>query len=245
MKTIDINCDLGEGVGSDAAIMPYISSANVACGYHAGNDRLMEEAIVLALKHGVAIGAHPGYPDKENFGRVAQDLPASEIYKLVSDQILLFQTKVKKAGSALHHVKAHGALYNQAAENSEIANAIARAINDIDSQMIWIGLANSEMERAAQKTGLKFAAEAFADRAYAADGLLLSRNKEGAVIHDVDVCKERVMMLANGKVKDVNGNILNLRADTICVHGDNQNALEMVKAIHQHLKENHIQIATL
>ncbi len=243
MKKIDINCDLGEGIGNDEAIMPYISSANIACGYHAGNDTIMDKTIQLAIKHNVAIGAHPGYDDKENFGRTDLNSTYSEVVKLVTDQINILHHKVQKVDTKLFHVKPHGALYNQASKDINIAKAIAEAISSIDKNLIYVGLANSVMHAAAKCFNLKFKAEAFADRAYNNAGFLVPRKEYGAVIHDGNICKERALRIAQHKtIQTIEQQEIIINAQTICIHGDNPKAVEVSRIIYQHLVQNNIKI---
>ncbi len=243
MINIDINCDLGEGTGNDESVMPFISSANIACGYHAGNNQTMDDTIKLAIEYGVSIGAHPGYKDKDNFGRKNMNLSPKEIKTLVKEQILILKEKVEKAGKRLNHVKPHGALYNQASKNIEIAKAITAAIAETDKQLIFIGLSNSFMQKAAELINLKFWAEAFADRAYTNDGFLAPRNIEGAVVEDAELCKIRALkMVTKNKVTSVNGNEVEIKADTICIHGDNEHAIELAQSIYEYLKRNNISI---
>ena len=243
MINIDINCDLGEGTGNDESVMPFISSANIACGYHAGDNQTMDDTIKLAIEYGVSIGSHPGYKDKDNFGRTNMNLSYQEIKILVKEQIIILEEKAKNADIRLNHVKPHGALYNQASKDINIASAIAEAITEVDRNLIYVGLANSVMQKAAKIKGLRFWAEAFADRAYTNDGFLAPRNIEGAVIEDAELCKKRVLkMVTNNKVTSVNGNEVEIKADTICIHGDNEHAIELAQSIYEYLKRNNISI---
>ncbi len=243
MKYIDINCDLGEGIGNDEAIMPFISSANIACGFHAGDNETMDYTIGLALKNKIAIGAHPGYADKNNFGRTNINLSHPEIRDLVSEQISIVYHKTNIAGTKLRHVKPHGALYNQAAVDIDIAKAIAESITSIDKDLIYVGLANSVMQEAAQKYKLRFRAEAFADRAYTNSGLLVPRKENNAVIYDTKICKERVLRIAQGKsIISLDKKEIIINAQTICIHGDNPQAIEVSKMIYEYLVQNNIKI---
>lgn len=240
---IDINSDLGEGIGNDEAIMQFISSTNIACGYHAGDDKSMNRTIKLALQNKVAIGAHPGYDDKENFGRVNMDLSPEKVRALVSDQINGLKHKVELEGGKLHHVKPHGALYNQAANDIQLSRAIATAIYEIDPTLIFVGLANSLMIEAANEMHLTSASEVFADRAYTNEGFLLPRNRDGAVIHDPEICKKRVLkMIKHSVVNSIDGIEIPIQADSVCIHGDNPQALELAKSIHNYLLDNGVQI---
>jgi len=240
---VDMNCDLGEGIGNDAAVMPYISSANIACGYHAGDEQTMRQTIRLAKSYGVAIGAHPGYDDKANFGRTSMNLPEAEVEGLVRIQIERLMRLAAEEGCRVGHVKPHGALYNQAATNPELANAIAHAIAKADRRLRFVGLANSAMEDAAKAQGLTFVAEVFADRAYTDAGLLVSRQEPGAVIHDAEVCARRVtQMVTTNQVESISGKLVPIKADSICVHGDNPEAVLLVQTIHEALSKQHIAI---
>jgi len=246
MMKIDINSDLGEGAGNDEAVMEYISSANIACGYHAGDADSMYKTIQLALKNNVAIGAHPGYDDKENFGRTAMDLSPSEVKRIVKDQLETIKTIAERLGAKIEHIKAHGALYNQAASNQTQALAIAEAVYEMDPKLIFVGLANSLMIDVAKGVGLRTASEVFADRAYTNEGFLVPRGMEGAVIHDADICKKRVLkMLRDSVVESIDGVEIAIQADTVCIHGDNPQALELAKAIHDYLLDNGVEIRSM
>ncbi len=240
---IDLNCDMGEGYDSDARIMPFISSANIACGYHAGDENTMIRTISLARKQGVVIGAHPSYPDRENFGRKQMSLSADEVYQLVTDQLRILHDIASDMGMPLHHVKPHGALYNTAASDSAIATAIAHAVADFDARMILYGLANSASGPAAQKLGLKFWNEAFADRTYTDEGLLTPRSETGALIENDEAAIAQVwQMLEAGTVLSTNGNAVILEPDTICIHGDGAHAVAFAQKIHASLQEKGILI---
>jgi len=211
-----INCDLGEGIGNDAELMPYIDEANIACGFHAGDALTMQATVNLCLQYGVKIGAHPSYLDRENFGRSEIQLSADEIYELVQKQIETLNQIVKTAGGTLHHVKPHGALYNTSAKNLEVAMAIARAVKDIDPGLILFGLKNSVSIKAAKEIGLEASEEAFADRKYESDGSLTPRNQPSACFT---------------KVQEVLDQVKKIKADTWCIHGDGPHALEFAKAL--------------
>ncbi len=234
---IDINCDMGESygdniVGNDEAVMPFITSANIACGFHGGDPLTIEKTIRLALKHGVSIGAHPGYNDLKNFGRQPMNLTPDELRASVLYQVGALKSMTETLGGKLRHVKPHGAMYNSAASDFEMAMVIAKAVRDIDSSLILVGLSQSELINAAKKVGLAYASEVFADRAYNDDGSLVSRNLPGAVIHDTKVMIDRVIrMVKESVVETVNGKIIPIQADTICVHGDNAKAKEFCAAI--------------
>lgn len=240
---IDLNCDMGEGYESDALIMPFISSANIACGYHAGDENTMIRTISLARKQGVAIGAHPSYPDRENFGRKKMSLSADEVYQLVTDQLRILHDIASDMGMPLHHVKPHGALYNTAASDPAIAMAIAHAVADFDARMILYGLANSASGPAAQKLGLKFWNEAFADRTYTDEGLLTPRSETGALIENDEAAIAQVwQMLEAGTVLSTNEKAVSLEPDTICIHGDGTHAVAFAQKIHASLQEKGILI---
>lgn len=248
---VDINSDLGESfgnynIGNDAELMKYISSANIACGFHAGDPVVIERTIKLALENNVAIGAHPGYPDLQGFGRREMNLSAEEIKSFVFYQVSALKGMTEALGGKLQHVKAHGAMYNQASNNYEKANAIAQAIHLIDPEIIFMGLANSVMIEAANEIGLQTACEVFADRAYTLDGTLVSRSLAGAVIYDSKYCNERVLqMVKYGTVQDIDGNTVVLKADSVCVHGDDKTGIELAKSLKIHLEINGISIQSL
>ena len=246
MPVIDINCDMGEGSGSDEMIMPFISSANIACGYHAGNEAMIRQTIELALKNKVAIGAHPSFFDKENFGRTEIHLSADKIYDLIILQLRVIKQMTADLHTKLHHVKPHGALYNMSAKDPKIANAIANAVKDFDDELVLFGLSGSASIREAKQVELKTASEVFADRTYQDDGSLTPRSQTNALIEDVSISVKQVLqMIKEGTVTSINGNRISITADTICIHGDGKNAVEFVKAIHQNLKQNKIDIKAL
>lgn len=248
MKTIDLNSDLGESygaftVGNDKEVLKYISSANIACGYHAGDHNVMFETVSLAKKYGVQIGVHPGLPDLAGFGRREMILSPREVYNLVIYQIGSLAAVCKVNGTKLAHVKPHGALYNMAAKNPEIAKAIAGAVGDFDPGLVLYALAGSELVKAGEEKGLVVAEEVFADRTYQPDGTLTSRLKENALIHDTQIAIKRVVRMINeGKVAAEDGTDLLIKADTICVHGDSPQALEFVTALRMTLIQENISI---
>lgn len=234
--TIDINCDMGEGMLNDAAIMPYISSANIACGYHAGNESIMRHTIDLCLKHSVAIGAHPGFDDKENFGRKPIQLSAEELYHLVYKQLMIMEALCKEKHTRLHHVKLHGALYNMAAKDKSISKITAQAVKDFDPGLLFYGLSGSVMITEARSLGLKTANEVFADRTYQPDGTLTPRTHPQALFeHATDVVRQVEQIVKERGVTTLTGEIIPLNADTICIHGDGDHALEFAKHIHKFL----------
>jgi len=231
-RKIPINCDLGEGMPDDAAIIPFIDEANIACGFHAGDSLTMRTTIAHCLSHQVKIGAHPSYLDRENFGRTVVKLSPTEIYQLVQKQVHILQKIAAEAGAKLNHVKPHGALYNESAKNETVAHAIAKAVFDLDPTLILFGLSQSHSITQALEMGLKIAHETFADRAYVEDGRLMPRSQIGAVHEDEDLVVQQVLDVRNGFVWDSFGNKIFLPADTICIHGDGPNALAFAKKIH-------------
>ena len=246
--TIDLNCDLGETSvlhhsGQDAQIMPWITSANIACGFHAGDPLTIEKTILLALKHGVSIGAHPGYPDKEGFGRNEMNLLPEELRASILYQVGAMKSMAEALGGRLRHVKPHGALYNSAVIHAGTARIIARAIFEIDPSLILYGLSGSELIRAAEETGLTFASEVFADRAYNDDGTLVSRRLVGAVLTDAQLVIDRALQMASEKkVETVSGRVIPLKADTICIHGDNAQSAEFARKLNEAFNKNGIHL---
>lgn len=230
----DINCDLGEGIGNDELIIPFISSANIACGYHAGDIDTIQQTIEECLKHNVSIGAHPSFLDRENFGRTEMNLQVDDLYDLVTQQLIIFSEVADSFGKTINHVKPHGALYNMPAKDALIANIIAKAVKDFDSNIILYGLCGSHSINEANKIGLKTANEVFADRTYQDDGSLTPRSKHDALITDVNKVVQQVsQMTKNGTVTTVSGKQIPIKAETICIHGDGKHAVEFAKAIHK------------
>lgn len=246
--SVDLNCDLGEGFGSwitgnDEAILPYVSSANIACGFHAGDPSIMMKTIALALKHQVAIGAHPGFADLAGFGRREIHVSPKEVYALMVYQIGAISACASVQGGVLRHVKPHGALYNMAARDAALADAIAHAVYDVDPTLILYGLSGSEFIHAGQKKGLTIYQEVFADRTYQWDGTLTPRNQENAIIADHAQAVEQVIqMVKYGKVTSLQGVDVPIQADTICLHGDNLEAVHFAKEIYQALSDHNIAI---
>jgi UPF0271 protein len=229
----DLNCDMGEGCSNDALLMPFITSANIACGYHAGDTGTIEKTITLCLQHKVHIGAHPSFPDRANFGRTAMKLSPKEIYELIIQQLVIFSSVVEIFDAQIHHIKPHGALYNMAAGDASIAACIARAVKDFDHSLILYGLSGSELIKQAENSGLKTASEVFADRTYRDDGTLQPRSLPNALIEDEATAVTQVLqMLEKGTVTSVSGKEIPIKAETICVHGDGAKAVEFVKALH-------------
>ncbi|HEX8361638.1 MAG TPA: 5-oxoprolinase subunit PxpA [Longimicrobium sp.] len=249
MPTIDLNCDLGESfgayrMGDDAGVLPYVTSANVACGAHAGDPSVMRRTVAAALEHGVAIGAHPGLPDLAGFGRREMRISPQETYDLVLYQVGALAAFATAAGTALRHVKPHGALYNMACADAALAEPIARAVRDLDARLILFGLPGSALQRAAEAAGIPFAREAFADRAYAPDGSLVPRGTPGAVIDDPDVAVRRAITIAaEGRVVTAQGGDLMLAADTLCVHGDRPDAARFAKMLREGLESAGVRVA--
>lgn len=236
-KLIDLNCDMGEGIASDKLIMPFINSANIACGYHAGDEKTMKKTVELALKNNVRIGAHPSYLDRENFGRTDIRLPLQELYDLVTTQIYILDKIVKAAGSSLHHVKPHGALYNMAARAKPRAAVVALAIKDVDDKLVLYGLSGSHSISEAKKIGVKTASEVFADRTYQDNGALTPRSQPNALIEDTDkVIAQVLQMIKQGTVTTVSEKIIPIIAETVCIHGDGEHAVAFAKAIHKAVK---------
>jgi UPF0271 protein len=248
-RTIDLNCDLGESfgawrMGDDDAVMPYISSANVACGYHAGDPDTMRRTVALALRAKVAIGAHVSLPDLAGFGRREMRVSADEAHAMTLYQVGALAAFARAAGARLAHVKPHGALYNMAARDAVLADAIARAVHAFDPGLRLVGLAGSELPRAGERAGLAVAHEAFADRRYEADGSLVPRREADAVIHDVDAAVAQALALALGDAITARGGApLHVRADTICVHGDRADAGTFAHRLHAALLGADIAIA--
>lgn len=228
---IDLNCDLGEGMNNDETIMPHITSANIACGFHAGDEQTMREILRLAKRFGVNVGAHPSWKDRENFGRKEIDVSPEEAEKLVFEQIQILAAIAKEEGVTLTHVKPHGALYNQSAKDVELAGAIARAVKTFSVDLILVGLAGSRSIEAGREIGVRVAAEGFPDRGYNADGSLMSRLLPGALIESPEeVARHAIELVKRG------------RMDTLCLHGDHPNAAENVKMLREVLEKNGIEV---
>ncbi len=241
--TIDLNCDMGEGMPHDAELVPFISSANIACGYHAGDTDTMKRTVELALQHGVAIGAHPGFNDAAHFGRNEMHLSERALYELVGDQLLLLYRIVRDFDMHLHHVKPHGALYNMAAKDLSMSEAIVRAIKMVDPFLIVYGLSGSKLISAAHAAGLKTANEVFADRSYQDDGSLTPRSQPNAMIGSEEESVTQVLqMLQQKTVNSINGKAVAIRAETICIHGDGEKAVPFAKQIRHTLEQNNIEI---
>jgi len=259
---IDLNCDMGEGMSTDAAIFPFISSSNIACGGHAGDADTMRRTVELALKHGVAIGAHPSYPDKANFGRIDildRPLRRVDLPGLLYEQLHRLQSVCREFGTQMQHVKPHGALYNRAAKDAAVSELIVRAVADLDPRLLLFGLSGGETQRIAEEHGLTFISEVFADRTYQPDGSLTPRSEPGALIEDPAKAVAQVLrMVQEGRVETVGrrrsagddtaggesgeGTVA-IRAETICLHGDGSHAVEFAGLIHGALTGKGIRIA--
>ena len=235
---------MGEGIGNDAAIIPYITSANIACGYHAGNEITMRDTIMLAKNAGVAIGAHPSFLDRENFGRTAiKEITPQQVYELITEQLRTLLNIAVQCGTCLHHIKPHGALYNMAAKDGLLAKAVANAVHDFDRQLVLFGLSGSYLIEEAKALGIKTASEVFADRTYQDDGSLTPRTQADALISDENKAIEQVIrMIKKGEVISTSGKTVAIVAETVCVHGDGKNAVAFAKAIHTKLKSEKIAI---
>jgi UPF0271 protein len=234
---VDINCDLGEGTGIDERIMPFITSANIACGYHVGDAVSIQQTIEACKQYHVASGAHPSFYDRENFGRKEMDVTVDEIYELIIQQLIIIHEIAETVDQKINHVKPHGALYNLSANDTGIANAIAKAVKEFDESLILFGLSGSHSIREAKKVGLKTASEVFADRTYQDDGSLTPRSQPNALIEETDKAVTQVLqMIKQGTVTTVSGKIIPIIAETICIHGDGKNAIEFAKAIHDTIR---------
>ena len=251
MYKVDLNSDLGESfgaytIGLDSQVVQYVSSVNVACGYHAGDPLVMDKTVAAAKAAGVAVGAHPGYPDLMGFGRRNMVCTPAEAKAYVQYQMGALLAFCAAHGVALQHVKPHGALYNMAAKDEALAAGIAEGIASVDKSVILLGLAGSKLLSAGQAAGLRVASEVFADRAYQADGSLVPRSKPGAVIHDADEAIARtVRMVKEGKVTAITGEEVAIEAHSICVHGDNPDAVEFVRRIRAKLEAEGVTIAPI
>ncbi|MDR7865217.1 MAG: 5-oxoprolinase subunit PxpA [Sporomusaceae bacterium] len=248
MKRIDLNCDMGESygvytLGFDQDAMPHVTSINVACGFHASDPVNMMKTVKLAKKYGVAVGAHPSFPDLVGFGRRVMAASLEEIKADVTYQIGALWAFCLAEGVKMQHVKVHGALYNVAEKDVTVATAIAEAIKAVDPGLYMLCLANSSMVTGAKNAGVRYVEEAFADRAYTAQGNLVSRKQEGAVIHDVDLVAQRVLsMVKNGSVTAIDGAEVPINAQTICVHGDTPGAVAMIKKIREKLDQDGVTV---
>ena len=247
--TIDLNADLGEGFGrsraaEDEALLDFVSSANIACGFHAGDSTTMRDTVRAAKLRHVTIGAHPSYPDVPGFGRRELGLPPTEIALHVAYQIRALRDVCGSERAKLSYVKPHGALYNRCVRDREAAAAVVAAMRDVEASLTLLGPAGSEMARAAERAGVAFASEAFVDRAYKPDGSLVPRNEEGAVIHDVKSAVQRAVMLVKGQtISADDGSELRISAQSLCVHGDNPDAAAILRSLSARLRESRVVIA--
>ena len=241
---VDLNSDLGEGAGHDDEILDLVSSANIACGFHAGDPASIFASIQAALKRGVSVGAHPSFLDRKNFGRTEMTLPPAEVYSSVAYQIGAFQALTRAAGGRMNHVKPHGALYNMAARDRALADAIANAVFALDPKLILFAPSESELDRAAAAIGLEIAPEIFADRNYLPDGSLVPRSKANAFVHDPAEAADRIIrILREGKVRAVDGTDISVFGTTVCVHGDNPQAVDFVRKLGERLELEGVMIA--
>lgn len=245
---VDLNCDMGESfgpwvMGNDSAVLPLVSSANIACGYHAGDPSIMRITVADAIKNNVALGAHPGLPDLQGFGRRSMNISPQQVYDIVVAQIGSLSAVASTQGAKLNHVKAHGALYNMAAADIDIAKAIAQAVYDINPELILFGLAGSAQVTAGNECGLHVAQEVFVDRTYQDNGMLTARNQPNAMITDSKIAIEQaIQMVKSGTVTSVSGKVIPVQADTICLHGDQPNAVQFAQEINKTFKEHGIKI---
>jgi len=243
VPSLDFNCDLGEGCGQDAAIVPHISSASIACGAHAGDAGTIRASIALCLAHGVAIGAHPSFEDRDHFGRRELALPVASIHALVARQVSIVANACADAGTRLHHVKPHGALYNLAARDRAAAAAIAAAVREADPGLLLYALSDSELAGAGEAAELRVVREAFAERAYDADGRLAPRGTPGAVIEGFDAALSQVRdLVRDGSVVARDGTRVPIRADTLCLHGDRADAAQFARGLRAALEAEGVSI---
>jgi UPF0271 protein len=248
-KVVDLNCDMGESygawkMGADAEVMPYISSANIACGFHGGDPATIRKTVRLALDHGVAVGAHPSLPDIQGFGRRAMNITPQEMYDLVVYQAGAVEAFARAAGARLHHVKCHGALYNMAAVDEALSEAMARAVRDLGPEVFLYCLSGSKSFEIAKKKNVKTVGEVFADRGYSDDGTLAPRDRPGGMIEDAaQAVKQALAMIEDGYVTSLSGKPLPVAADTLCLHGDQPGAAHFAKELRRAFKERNISIA--
>ncbi len=251
MLRLDINCDMGESfgiyeLGHDQQLLAEVTSANIACGFHGGDPSVMRKSVQLAMQHGVAIGAHPGFADLTGFGRRQMQLSPDEVYDLITYQIGALQAFVQQEGGTLHHVKPHGALYNMAAASAPLAEAIAGAVAGLDKSLILYGLSGSELIRAGREAGLSVASEIFADRTYQADGTLTPRTHERAMIQDASEAAQQVLhMIRTHTVQAIDGTIVAIEADTVCIHGDGTQAVAFARELRACLLAEGIVLAAI
>ena len=243
MTSIDLNSDLGEGDAYDEELLRIVSSCNVACGGHAGDEESMAVTVRIAIENGVNVGAHPGYPDREGFGRVSGFLAGDALYESLTEQVTALADIAGQLGARLTHVKPHGALYNDAVSNGELADIIARATAEAPGSPAFMGMANTELQHAAKRHGLTFIAEAFVDRAYEPDGTLVSRSEPRAVHSDIATATTQAVGLATrGQVTSRSGDVIDVRADSLCIHGDTPAAAETARAVRDVLENHGVEI---
>lgn len=238
--SVDLNCDMGEGMPNDADLMPLISSANIACGYHAGDESLMQQTIELALQHGVKIGAHPSFPDRENFGRTPMQLPPAAVNDLVKTQIELLAKIAAKNKARLHHVKPHGALYNMASKDETLSAAICTAILESDPALVLYAQSGSILIGVAESMGLKTCNEVFADRSYQPDGSLTPRSAPNALLQQDSEVVAQVLQMVMQQTVMAEGKVIPVKAETICIHGDGAHALDFAQRITEAFQSNNI-----
>lgn len=247
--SVDLNCDMGESfgawtLGQDAAVLPFVTSANIACGFHAGDPGVMRQTVRAALGHHVAIGVHPGLPDLVGFGRRNIDISAEEAFDMTVYQLGALGAVARAEGGQLHHLKPHGALYNMAATNAALAQAIAEAVYRVQPELVLYGLAGSELTKAGERLGLKTAHEVFADRTYQANGTLTPRRQPDALVTSADAAVAQVLrMVREGRVRSQQGPDVAIRADTVCLHGDGAHAVEFAQRLHGALREAGVRLA--
>ena len=248
--SVDLNCDLGESfgtwtLGQDEALMPFLTSANIACGYHAGDPTVMKRTVRAALRHSVALGAHPGLPDLVGFGRRNMDISPEEAFGMTVYQLGALHAVAKAEGGTLHHLKPHGALYNMAATNAALAEALAEAVYKVQPELLLYGLAGSELTKAGEKLGLRTVHEVFADRTYQANGTLTPRRQPDALITEAGVALAQVLrMVQMGVVRSQQGTDVAIRADTVCLHGDGAHAFEFAQSLHAALRQAGVRLQT-
>lgn len=246
MQHVDLNCDMGEAAGNDEQLMPFITSANIACGYHAGDADTMAQTIRLCKQYHVAVGAHPSFPDRENVGRKERECTSEEVYGWVQQQVQALQRVAEQNRVPVVHVKPHGALYNQAAREQRLAAAIAQAVKDINSRLVLVGLSGSFLISEAAALGLVTASEVFADRTYQDDGSLTPRTQPGALIDEEAASIQQVLQIVStGYVTALSGKKVPLEAQTICLHGDRPQAVQFAKAIHSALQSKGVALKPL
>ena len=241
---VDLNADLGEGCDNDQALLQLVSSANIACGFHAGDAQTMLQSVRWALQYGVAIGAHPSFPDRENFGRTAMQLPPETVYAQVVYQLGALAAIARAEGGKMVHVKPHGMLYNQAATDPALADAIARAVHSVDPALKLVGLAGSELIRAGARLGLATSQEVFADRRYQSSGNLVPRSQPDALIESDELAlQQTLMMVQQQKVVSREGVAVPVQADTVCLHGDGEHALAFARSLREAFRQQNIQVS--